>query len=151
MIKGQDPMTDRRLLPVEITAFDPDLLGEGAALLGLTHLSCVLSLSHATTFARDEVEHNGLDPWAHRVNVHSAQESADHGVDRLGDHERQPDPQIRVPLSWTGVSWGAWSNTNAPRQNATGCRCLFPDPWSFEEAAYWPNLNDLGICPAARP
>lgn len=140
-------MDRRKLLLVELNEFDPDFLREIAVRLKLDRLIEALSFPHSTTSTRDEVEHQGLDPWVQWVNVHTGMESSEHGVKRLGETERQTMPQIWTIIGDAGLSWGAWGVMNAPRQSAPGCKFFFPDPWSYAEVAYPDALNDLLALP----
>lgn len=140
-------MQKPRLLLVELNEFDPDFLLVQARRLGLTSIQKALSFKRSMTTTDDEVEHHGLDPWVQWVNVHCGMPLSQHGVQRIGQTERQKSPQIWTALGEQGYTWGVWGAMNAPRQDAPGCQFFFPDPWAFEERAYPEALNKLLALP----
>jgi hypothetical protein len=136
-----------RLLLVELNEFNPDFLRVIAERWGLRNILQVLSWPRTTTTTDDKTEHHGLDPWVQWVSVHCGRPSAEHGVRRLGDTRRQTAPQLWHAVAEAGGSWGVWGVMNAPLGKADGCAFFMPDPWSFEEQAYPPALNDLLALP----
>jgi hypothetical protein len=134
---------ERNLMLVELNEFDPELLRDGAARLGLKNLPRVLALSHARTTTDDEVEHHGLDPWVQWVGIHSGVPTGVHGIRRLGETRPQLRAQIWNAVAQLGYTWGVWGAMNAPRGEGRGCAFFMPDPWSFDERAFPERLNDV--------
>ncbi|MEM7677415.1 MAG: hypothetical protein AAF449_15560, partial [Myxococcota bacterium] len=97
-----------KLCIVELNEFCPDFLGAAADELGLENIKTVLSLKHSTTWTNDEVEHQGLDPWAQWASVHTGVPLETHGARRLGQTKSQPQAQIWSLFDRAGLSWGAW-------------------------------------------
>ena len=137
----------RRLIVVELNEFNPSLLQAAAEHLGLAHLAEVLRWDHSRTTTADREEHHGLDPWVQWVGIHSGVPTAVHQVRRLGETRSQTRPQIWARVAALGHSWGAWGVMNAPRGEAPLCAFFMPDPWSYEEQATPPELNDLLALP----
>lgn len=137
----------RALLLMEFNEFSPELLAAAARDMRLKHIEKLLALRHSTTTTEDEVEGHGLDPWVQWVSVHCGKPASVHGIKRLGSTREQSLPQLWHEAAKLGHGWGVWGVMNAPLGDATGCRFFVPDPWSFEEAAYPPKLNDLLALP----
>jgi len=139
----------RALLQIELNEFDPKFMRREAERLGLRNLLTVLNFNYHSTTTDDDVEHQGLDPWVQWVNVHTGKPSTLHGVKRLGETERQrgSETQIWEHLSQQGLRWAAWGVMNAPGGDLTNCEAFMPDPWSFEESAHPPRLNDILALP----
>lgn len=136
-----------KLLLVELNEFDPEFVVDAAQRLGLKNFDVFSKMQRGATTTDDRVEHHGLDPWVQWVNVHCGLPSAQHRIKRLGQTSRQIANQLWTALGEGGYTWGVWGAMNAPRQSAPGCCFFFPDPWSFEEDAYPPKLNDLLALP----
>ena len=139
----------RSLLQVELNEFDPVFVGKHAERLGLSNLSTILAFDHSLTTTDDEIEHQGLDPWVQWVNIHTGRPSSTHGVKRLGETRRQAESEVQIweALASRGHRWAAWGVMNAPGGARKGCAAFMPDPWSFDEDAYPPRLNDLLALP----
>lgn len=136
-----------RLLVVELNEFDPDYLSVMAKSMGLANIARALSYPHAATTTADRIEHQGLDPWVQWVGVHCGKPTEQHGIRRLGATRIQTSPQIWHAVANEGYSWGVWGVMNAPLGDPKGGCFFMPDPWSFEEAASPPYLNDLLALP----
>ncbi|HEV3141091.1 MAG TPA: hypothetical protein VGY57_11270, partial [Vicinamibacterales bacterium] len=132
---------------VELNEFDPELLREGAARLGLKNLPRILALNHARTTTDDLVEHHGLDPWVQWVGIHSGVPTAVHGIRRLGETRPQQRAQLWNAVAKLGYTWGVWGAMNAPLGEGRGCTFFMPDPWSFDEHAHPAPLNDILALP----
>jgi hypothetical protein len=143
------PQNERspRLLIVELNEFDPVYLARVASAQGLEHLQQVLAFAHSTTATDDRIEHQGLDPWVQWVGIHCGKPTDAHGIRRLGATRVQTLPQIWHAVANQGYTWGVWGAMNAPLGDPRGCQYFMPDPWSFEECAYPPYLNDLLALP----
>ena len=137
------------LLQVELNEFDPAFVRKHAERLDLHNLITVLQFQHSETTTDDDTEHQGLDPWVQWVNIHTGNPSATHGVKRLGETRRQVASEVQIweALASQGNRWVAWGVMNAPGGNREGCEAFMPDPWSFEEDAFPPRLNDLLALP----
>ncbi len=135
-----------RLMLVELNEVDPAFLRSASARLGLRHLPRLLALTHARTITDDAREHHGLDPWVQWVGVHSGVPSGVHGVIRLGV-TRSQGPQLWHALARAGYRWGVWGAMNAPLGDTAGCAFFMPDPWSYDESAYPPELADVLALP----
>ena len=136
-----------KLLVVELNEFNPALLREASARMPLPNLMKIIGMRHAQTTTRDEVEHQGLDPWVQWVGVHTGRPTSEHGIRRLGVTSAQAHPQIWQVVGERGFKWGVWGAMNAPMGSARGCQFFMPDPWSYEEKAYPDYLNDLLALP----
>lgn len=132
---------------VELNEIDPDYLLEMARKLRLPNLKRVLSFSHTKTITDDQIEHQGLDPWVQWVGVHCGKPTNEHGIRRLGTTRIQNSPQIWHAVAELGCSWGVFGVMNAPMGERRGCKFFMPDPWSFDEVAFPPSLNDLLALP----
>jgi hypothetical protein len=137
----------RNLLLIELNEFDPGLLREGAARLGLRNLPRILELAHAQTTTDDEVEHHGLDPWVQWVGIHSGVPTEVHGIRRLGETRPQSRAQLWNAVARLGGTWGVWGAMNAPLGDPRGCAFFMPDPWSFDERARPEPLNEILALP----
>lgn len=133
----------RRLTLIALNEFNDAFMREAAGRLRLDNLLRVAGFARARTMSEDRIEHQGLDPWAQWVSVHTGRPLADHGVRRLGDVEDLACPQLWESLSARGISSGIWGAMNARRGSAELCRFFFPDPWTFCESAYPATLNPL--------
>jgi hypothetical protein len=136
-----------KLTLIELNEFNPDMLARAAAELNLRHVARLLAMPATETFTNDEQEHQGLDPWVQWVSIHSGQPTEVHGIRRLGMTARQNRDQLWNAVGKTGRSWGAWGVMNAPLGSRAGCDFFMPDPWSFEERAFPPALNNLLALP----
>jgi hypothetical protein len=148
----QKPSTNRderlsRLLIVELNEFDPVYLAQMASDHGLGNLRKVLALKHSRTSTNDRIEHQGLDPWVQWVGIHCGKPTEVHGIRRLGATRAQTSAQVWHAAASKGYTWGVWGVMNAPLGDIRGCRFFMPDPWSFEESAYPPYLNNLLALP----
>lgn len=128
---------------LEINEFSSDLMATAAEALNAPNIKKLLQLKHTTTTTDDQFERFGLDPWVQWVSIHTGQTSSEHGVRHLGDVPKLDHPQIWEVLSKKGFSSGVWGAMNASRASAENCQFFFPDPWSFSEDAYPPQLNNL--------
>lgn len=139
----------KALLQIELNEFDPAFLRRAATHLKLNNILAVLDFSYHSTTTDDEVEHQGLDPWVQWVNIHTGRPSAEHGIKRLGETQRQRETETQIweRLAKSGRRWAAWGVMNAPRGDLSGCEAFMPDPWSFEETAHPPRLNDILALP----
>lgn len=133
---------NKNLLLIELNEFNPDFLKAAADQFELRHISRMLSFNHARTDTMDKVEHQGLDPWVQWVGIHTGLPSTEHGIKRLGLTKSQ-NRQIWHALAEAGFTWGVWGAMNAPLGTSEGCAFFMPDPWSFDERAYPPELNAL--------
>ena len=131
------------MLFLEINEFNPDLMAKAAEELGLSNLKKLLALKRSETTTDDKQERFGLDPWVQWVSIHTGKASGQHGVKHLGDVPQLADEQIWETLSKQGLRCGVWGAMNASRGNAKNCTFFFPDPWTFSEAAYPAELNNL--------
>lgn len=131
------------MILLEINEFNPELMGKAAAELNLHNLKRLLALKRSETTTDDKQERFGLDPWVQWVSIHTGKTSAEHGVQHLGDVPQLANPQIWETLSQQGLRCGVWGAMNASRGNTPNCAFFFPDPWTFSEDAYPPELNNL--------
>ena len=128
---------------LEINEFNPDLMAKAAESLNANNLRRLLKLKHTETTTDDKFERFGLDPWVQWVSIHTGKTSSEHGIGHLGDVPQLDHPQIWETLSNKGLRCGVWGAMNASRGTAANCEFFFPDPWSFSEIAYPPELNNL--------
>lgn len=145
---------------IELNEFDPSLLRSAALRLKLRNILAALDFSHSRTTTQERVEHQGLDPWVQWASIHSGVPADVHGVTRLGATRTQ-GRQVWNMLGRAGIPWGVWGSINAPLGDALCCQFFMPDPWSFDESAYPPELagllelpryvskNYLGVSPRA--
>ena len=128
---------------LEINEFNADLMAKAAETLNANNLRRLLKLKHTETTTDDKFERFGLDPWVQWVSIHTGKTSSQHGIAHLGDVPQLDHPQIWETLSNKGLRCGIWGAMNASRGAAANCEFFFPDPWSFSEMAYPPELNNL--------
>jgi hypothetical protein len=128
---------------LEINEFNPELMTLAAERLGAAHLKRLLALKHTKTETDEKQERFGLDPWVQWVSIHTGRPAAEHGVAHLGDVPALTHPQLWETLSSKGWRCGVWGAMNASRGAGEHCTFFFPDPWTFSESAYPPELNDL--------
>jgi hypothetical protein len=138
----------KRMTLIGLNEFSVDLLTQGTKELKLENVSRLLSMRSATTTTDDKVEHRGLDPWVQWVSIHTGVPSSVHGIIHLGDTPSALSAnQVWETLSDAGISSGIWGAMNATREGATHCTFFLPDPWTFSEAAFPDELNDLLALP----
>lgn len=128
---------------LEINEFDPELMQLAATSLGCKNLQRLLSFQHSQTTTLDQHERFGLDPWVQWVSIHTGKTSAEHGVGHLGDVPALRYPQMWERLDAAGYTCGVWGAMNASKGSAEKAAFFFPDPWTFSEAAFPAELNDL--------
>jgi len=128
---------------LEINEFNTELMAKAAEALNGNNLRRLLNLKHTETTTKDKFERFGLDPWVQWVSIHTGKTSEEHGIRHLGDIPALDHPQIWEILSDRGLSCGIWGAMNASKGRAENCKFFFPDPWSFSESAYPPELNNL--------
>ena len=128
---------------LEINEFSPDLMSKACDLLDAKNLKKLLALQHTYTTTDDKSERFGLDPWVQWVSIHTGKTSIEHGVNHLGDVPNLKYPQIWETLSNRGLSCGIWGAMNASLGKTKNIKFFFPDPWSFSEIAFPPELNDF--------
>lgn len=133
----------RNLLVLEINEFNRDLLVESAREFGLRHLQWLTSLKESRTLTDDVLQSDRLEPWVQWVNVHTGQQSLEHGIRHLGDVPDLSQPQIWEKLSQQGVTTGVWGPLNAQKGRADRCLYFVPDPWTFSESASPRDLDGL--------
>jgi len=131
---------------VELNEVNPSFLRSASERLRLRHLPRLLALPHAETTTDDEREHHGLDPWVQWVGVHTGMRSDAHGIIRLGV-TRPQGRQLWHVLADAGKTWGVWGAMNAPCGSTERCAFFMPDPWSYDETAYPPALDDVLALP----
>lgn len=137
----------QKLTFIELNEFNPDLMRKAADDYSLVHVARLLGMRHSETHTADEIEHQGLDPWVQWVGVHTGRPTIDHNIRRLGLTSKQGKSQIWNMIAQRGGTWGVWGVMNAPMASSDGTLFFMPDPWSFEEKAYPPYLNDLLALP----
>lgn len=137
----------RKLVLVALNEFDPTFFRFASSRAELPGIARLLGSKHSTTWTRDAVEKHGLDPWVQWVSIHTGTDSANHNIKHLGDVPSLADPQIWEALSAKGISSGIWGAMNASRGRAGLCSFFLPDPWTFSEPAYPPELNRLLALP----
>lgn len=128
---------------LEINEFNPELMTLAAERLGARHLQRLLALKHTRTDTDEKQERFGLDPWVQWVSIHTGRPAGEHGVAHLGDVPSLTHPQLWETLASKGWRCGVWGAMNASRGAGEHCTFFFPDPWTFSESAYPPELNDL--------
>jgi hypothetical protein len=131
------------VLFLEINEFSPELLDLAWRELDAKNIGKLLKLNHAKTTTDDKCERFGLDPWVQWVSIHTGKTSSQHGIQHLGDVPKLEHPQIWETLSKKGLTVGVWGAMNAGKGDAENCKFFFPDPWSFSEAAFPEELNNL--------
>lgn len=128
---------------LEINEFNPELMRLAASKLDCKNLQRLLNFPHSRTITADLHERFGLDPWVQWVSIHTGKTSAEHGVGHLGDVPSLGFPQVWEQLDAAGIRCGVWGAMNASKGRAEKMEFFFPDPWTFSEAAYPDELNDL--------
>ena len=136
------------MLLIELNEFNPAFMEKVARDLQAPHLLRLLSLPHSRTHTDEQDERYGLDPWVQWVSVHTGQPATRHGVRHLADLSQLAHPQLWETLGERGLTTGVWGAMNASGANARGMQFFFPDPWSFEQKAQPPCLNELLALPA---
>jgi len=135
------------MILLEINEFNPELMAKAAEELNADNLRWLLALQRSETTTDDKTERFGLDPWVQWVSIHTGKTSGQHQVKHLGDVPQLEHEQIWETLSKQGLHCGVWGAMNASRGSAKNCEFFFPDPWTFSELAYPPELNNLLMFP----
>lgn len=135
------------MILLEINEFNPDLMAKAAEQLHAKNLQWLLELKRSDTTTDDKQERFGLDPWVQWVSIHTGKTSQQHGVQHLGDVPQLEHEQIWETLDKHGLKCGVWGAMNARRGSASHSTFFFPDPWTFSEMAYPPELNNLLMFP----
>jgi len=137
----------KKLVLIALNEFDPGFFEYASARAELPNIRRLLESRHSTTWTADQVEKHGLDPWVQWVSIHTGTDSSSHGIRHLGDVPQLSTTQLWEALSARGISSGIWGAMNARRGRAEQCRFFLPDPWTFSEQAYPPELNGLLALP----
>lgn len=128
---------------LEINEFSPALLNQAALELKTDNIRKLLQMQRSETEAIEKEERFGLDPWVQWVSIHTGLPATTHKVDHLGDVPQLNHKQIWESISEMGFNVGVWGAMNASKGSAKNCDFFFPDPWTFSERAYPPELNQL--------
>ena len=134
-------MSKRKLLIIELNEFNFDYLKTISEKYNLINFKKLLKANKSITYSKDQLEHQGLDPWVQWVSVHTGLPSKIHQVKRLGSVPNLKFPQIWETFSKKGITTGIWGAMNASRNNAKNCLFFVPDPWTFSEKAFPKKLN----------
>lgn len=131
------------MLIIELNEFNPDLLKAAAERFNLSGLKKILGFKHARTWACEQEERYGLDPWVQWVSIHTGRPASEHQIRHLADADKLILPQVWEQLAADGIRYGVWGCMNAKYRPNTNCDFFFPDPWTFTEPAYPDKLNQF--------
>jgi hypothetical protein len=133
-----------RLLLFELNEFNDTLLRDAVKTYGLKNLGRLLELNRTYLATADTYESDFLEPWVQWVSLHTGVPSQVHQVKHLGDVPELAFPQLWELLAEKGVTTGVWGVLNGSRGRHQDKNLFFlPDPWTFSEQAYPPELNGL--------
>jgi len=135
------------VLLLELNEFSPELMQQAAEELGAPHLKKLLSLRKTLTTTGDSEERFGLDPWVQWVSIHTGKPSSEHQVHHLADLATLSHPQIWESLGQAGYRCGVWGAMNARLGSAPNITFFVPDPWTFDQVAHPPPLNQFLALP----
>lgn len=131
------------IIIVEWNEFNDELLKEAATQLHLPALKKILEMKRTEYRTEDRYNSGFLEPWVQWVSVHSAMPSKYHQVKHLGDVPDLQFEQFWQVLSRHHISTGIWGVMNGAKRDAKEVKFFLPDPWTFSEQAYPPELNRL--------
>ncbi len=128
---------------VELNEFNTELLFEATKQHSLPALNKVLHFPQYQYRTNDRYNSGFLEPWVQWVSIHAGKPSSEHQIKHLGDVPDLSFEQSWETLSNHGISTGVWGVMNGARNKAKNVPFFLPDPWTFSEKGYPPQLNHL--------
>ena len=133
----------RRLVLIEINEVSRDLLQMAANCGRYPNVAKLSSYFESETLTGDLYESEFLEPWVQWVSIHAGRPSSQHHIKHLGDVPDLSFEQCWETLSKQDISTGVWGVMNGARNQAKNVPFFLPDPWTFSEKGYPPELNHL--------
>ena len=137
LVKAQD------ILIVELNEFNTDLLHTAVKSYNLPNLSMLLKKPCTHYKTNDRYNSGYLEPWVQWVSIHTSTPSQQHKIKHLGDVPNLASSQSWEILSDHNITTGVWGVMNGVRRQKENVLFFLPDPWTFDEPAFPPKLNQL--------
>lgn len=133
----------QNVLIVELNEFNTDLLKAAIKNYHLPNLEKLLQKNCTHYKTSDRYNSGYLEPWVQWVSIHTGTSSQTHKIKHLGDVPNLAQAQSWEVLSDHNITTGVWGVMNGARREKDNVLFFLPDPWTFDEPAFPPKLNQL--------
>jgi len=145
-LESEQPLSSapKDVIILELNEFNTDLLKAATQQHNLPHIQALLDKAKSAHYKTNDRYNSGyLEPWVQWVSIHAGIPSSQHRIKHLGDVPDLHYTQAWETLSQNNISTGVWGVMNGARRGKEHVKFFLPDPWTFSEAAYPEQLNNL--------